>query len=145
MIAIMNRRARVAVTAALAAGLAAACGSSASDAAIKSDLIRGVAQIRRSHDPKTLRGQLVRTIAKLRREHPATAKDRRAKRLAVRGFAATLKGVDSRIAFTENDSGNIAAATRDALRADRYLTRGANLLSEAGEALHIRITGLREP
>jgi hypothetical protein len=144
MIAIVKRRLGGTALALLAIAPGAGCGLSASDGAIKADLLRGVAQIRRSHDPKALRRQLVRTVSKLRREHPATAKGRRAKRLAVLGFTVALKGVDSRIAFTENDSGNVEAATRDALRADRYLTRGAKLLREAGEAFDVRITRLRE-
>ena len=59
--------------------------------------------------------------------------------LALQGFEATLKGVRSQLDFSENDSGEVAAATRDAKRADRYLRRGANLLRAAGQALGVRI------
>jgi hypothetical protein len=120
-------------------------GSTGSDAAVKRDVLRGISLIRSSHDKEKLRGQLVRTIRKLRTDEPATAKGRKAQRLAIKGFGATLEGVNSQIAFAENDSGNIEAATRDALRADRYLTGGAKLLRAAGAALEVRVAGLREP
>ena len=68
-----------------------------------------------------------------------TARARRARELALRGFAATLEGTRSQLAFSENDSGEVAAATRDAKRADRYLTRGANWLRAAGKVLGVRI------
>lgn len=55
------------------------------------------------------------------------------------GFELTRKGVGSQIDFSENDSGEVAAATRDARRADRYLRRGANRIRMAGLALGIRI------
>jgi hypothetical protein len=50
-----------------------------------------------------------------------------------------LRGVEAVIAFVENDSGNIAAATRDAKRADRFLKRGADQLRAAGRVLGTRI------
>ncbi|HYZ77454.1 MAG TPA: hypothetical protein VE596_08775 [Gaiellaceae bacterium] len=118
--------------------LAAGCGSS-SDASIKKHLLRGVAQIRTTRDRAELHAKLVRTLANLRRDHASTAAERRARRLAIEGFEATLKGVRSQLDFVENDSGNVAAATRDARRADRYLALGASRLRAAGMALGIRI------
>jgi len=124
----------------LALLLAAGCGSSASpDAAIKRDLRRGVAQIRTTHDKEKLYAELGRTLARLRRDHASTAAGRRAKRLAIEGFELTRKGVRSLLDFEQNDSGNVAAATRDAIRADRYRTRGATRLRAAGAALGLRI------
>jgi hypothetical protein len=41
--------------------------------------------------------------------------------------------------FGENDSGEVAAATRDAERADRYLRRGASWSRAAGQALGVQI------
>ena len=38
-----------------------------------------------------------------------------------------------------NEEGNIERAVRDAVRADRYLDRGARLLRAAGRALGIRV------
>ena len=64
---------------------------------------------------------------------------RRGRELALRGFAATLKGIRSQLDFSENDSGEVAVATSDAKRADLYLRRGANWLRAAGQALGIRI------
>jgi hypothetical protein len=128
----------------LCLALAAGCGSSisdtaASDAAIKRHLLRGVAQIRTTRDPAKLHAKLAQTLASLRRDHASTAAERRARSLAIAGFEATLKGVRSRLDFVENDSGNVAAATRDARRADRYLALGMSRLRAAGAVLGIRI------
>jgi hypothetical protein len=124
----------------LALLLAAGCGSSASpDAAVKRDLQRGVAQIRTTRDKEKLHAELGRTLARLRRDQASTASGRRAKRLAIEGFEWTRKGVRSLLDFEENDSGNVAAATRDAIRADRFLARGANRLRAAGSLLGIRV------
>jgi hypothetical protein len=115
------------------------CGSSGSrpDAAVRATLLRGLAQIRASHDDQKLHDELVRTLATLREEHAATPAGRAARRLAIRGFAATVAGVQSRLDFTLNDSGNVEAATRDALSADRHLARGRRLLRAAARALGI--------
>jgi hypothetical protein len=124
----------------LSVALAAGCGSSASpDAAIKRDLRRGVAQIRTTRDKPKLYAGLARTLTSLRRDRAETPATRRAKRLAIEGFELTRKGLRSLLDFEENDSGNVAAATRDAVRADRFLTRGANRLRAAGSSLGIRI------
>jgi hypothetical protein len=122
----------------LLVAFAAGCGSSP-DASIKRHLLLGVAQIRTTRDRAKLHAELVRTLAGLRRDHASTAAARRARSLAIAGFEATLRGVRSQLDFMENDSGNVAAATRDARRADRYLARGAKLLRAAGAALGIRI------
>jgi hypothetical protein len=53
-----------------------------------------------------------------------------------------VAGIGSQLDFIENDSGEVAAATRDAVRADRYLTRGANRLRAAGRALGVQIGDL---
>ena len=133
----------------LALVLAGGCGSSTprvgtADASIERDLLRGVGQIRATHDRKKLHAELVATVASLRRARPSTVSARRARALAIQGFESTLKGVRSELDFSENDSGNVAAATRDATRADRYLTRGANRLRAAGQVLGIRIGKLNQ-
>ena len=69
---------------------------------------------------------------------------RRARELAIQGFELTREGIRSQLDFSENDSGEVAAATRDASRADRYLTNGANRLRAAGRALGIQIGKLKE-
>jgi len=102
-------------------------------------LRHGVAEIRTTHDRKKLRAELIRTLASLRRDHPSTAPARRARSLAIQGFELTLKGIRSELDFSENDSGNVAAATRDAKRADRYLKLGADRLRAAGRVLKVRI------
>ena len=90
----------------------------------------GVAAIRGTHDYVALRAKLRRTLERLR-----ATRDGEARRLAIRGFEATQRGDEARIAFVENDRGNIEAATRDALRADVALRRGAVLLRAAGRML----------
>jgi hypothetical protein len=127
---------RAAVVVVLAALFVAGCGSSSS--AVERDLRRGEAQIRHTRDAKKLRTELRGTLARLRHDDPSGAAERRARALAIRGFEATLAGVQSRIDFMDNDSGNVAAATRDAIRADRYLARGARLLRAASRALEGR-------
>jgi hypothetical protein len=131
------------VTVALSSG----CGSStpptkSSDVSIKEAVVRGVSEIGDSEDRKRLEGRLVQTLTRLRATRASTAVDRRARRLAIEGFAATLQGVKSERAFYERDSGNLPAATRDATRAYRSRKRGANFLRAAGRALGIRIGSL---
>ncbi len=129
----------------LALVLVGGCGSSASgDASIERDLLRGVGQIRTTHDRKKLHAELAGIVASLHRARGSTVGARRARELAIQGFELTLKGVRSQLDFSENDSGNVSAATRDAVRADRYLTRGANRLRAAGRLLGIRIGKLNE-
>lgn len=124
--------------------LVGGCGPSApaigrADLSIKQDLLRGVREIRVTHDRKKLHAELVHVLAHLRHAHGTTAGARRGRELALEGFEATLKGIRSQLDFSENDSGEVAAATRDAERADRYLRRGANRLRAAGHALGLRI------
>jgi hypothetical protein len=127
-------------------GLALVCGCGPSaptlgraDRSIKQDLLRGVREIRVMRDRRQLHAELVDLLAHLRRTHGTTASARRGRELALQGFEATLKGIRSQLDFSENDSGNVAAATRDAKRAYLYLKRGANLLRAAGKALGVRI------
>ena len=112
---------------------------STADVSIKRDVLRGVEEIRSTHDRRRLDAQLGRIVASLRGQHGSTAVVERARELALVGFQMTQKGVRSQIDFSENDSGEVAAATRDARRADRYLGRGANRIRMAGLALGIQI------
>ena len=123
-------------------GLAVAggCGSSTSgvgtvDASIGHHLLRGVAQIRATHDRKKLHAELTRVLASLHRDRGSTPAARRARELAIRGFESTLRGVRSQLDFSENDSGEVAAATRDAKRADRFMTRAMLSCQRAGVEL----------
>jgi hypothetical protein len=106
---------------------------------VKDEFVRGIEQIRASHDAKKLHAQLSQTLANLRRARSATP----GRRLAVEGFVATLRGVEAQVDLIENDSGNLEAAVRDAADADRYRTQGANLLRAAGQALRIRVGKLK--
>jgi hypothetical protein len=124
--------------------LVSACRSSepslaGADLSIKQGLLSGVREIRETRDRKKLYAQLLHRLADLRRTRATTASTQQARELALQGFEATLKGTRSQLDFSENDSGEVAAATRDAKRADRYLRRGANRLRAAGEALGVRI------
>ena len=128
---------------------AAGCGSSTSnagsaEASFERHFRQGLAQVRTTHDRKKLYRDLTRTLASVRRDTPSTAAGRRARRLAIRGFEATRKGVRSLLDFGENDSGNLTAATRDARRADRYLTLGADRLRAAGRTLGISVGVLNQ-
>jgi len=128
----------------LALALAAGCGSSASrvptdDARIQQELLRGIGEIRTIHDRHRLTAELARIVVKLGRLRGSTVTARRARELAIQGFESTRQGTRSQLDFSENDSGEVAAATRDATRADRYLTQGADRLRAAGQALRIQI------
>ena len=133
----------------LALALVGGCGSSASsvapvDASIKRDLLGGVEQIRVTHERTKLYAELTRIVARLRRDRASNPTSQRARDLALEGFEATLKGTRSQLDFSENDRGNIEAATRDAKRADRYLTLGATLLRAAGRLVGIRVGKLNQ-
>jgi hypothetical protein len=124
--------------------LVSGCGSSVEapaqgDLAIRQDLLRGVRELRETPDRKQLRVELLHLVDHLRRAHGTTESARRGRVLALRGFEATLEGIRSQIEFSDNDSGEVAEATKDAKRADLYLRRGANLLRAAGAALGVRI------
>jgi hypothetical protein len=123
----------------LIGGCGSATGVRSGDASVKRDLLRGIVEIRAAHDSRKLHAEVLRVLASLRRDRASTPAAQRARALAIEGFEATLKGVRSQLDFSENDSGNVAAATRDAKRADRYMTRAANRLRAAGRALGIRV------
>ena len=114
------------------------CGSSSSPS-VRDEFVRGIEQIRGSHDANKLHAQLGETLANLRRARSPTP----GRRLAIQGFAATLRGVKAQVELIENDSGNLEAAVRDAAEADRYRMRGANLLRAAGRALGLRVGELK--
>lgn len=128
-----------AVAAALSALVLTGCGSESKADAVKAHLLDGVAQVRDTHEKKKLRSALVQTLGKLRRDDAATTADRRGRALAIQGFTWTIRGIDSQIAFIENDRGNIEAATRDAKHAYSSLTRGANRLRAAGRVFGLQI------
>jgi hypothetical protein len=122
------------VVAAAALAILVGCSDSPKDGGLKAVFEDGVASIRATQDFEQLRAKLRRTIAGLR-----STRDGEGRALAIRGFEATLQGVQSRIDFHENDSGNIRAATRDARRANAGLERGATLLRAAGRLLDVRV------
>jgi hypothetical protein len=113
--------------------------AAASDATIRTSLLRGVADIRGSAGEATLDRQLARVLDRLRADQGSSAAGRTARALAVSGLTWTRKGLRARLDFIRNDSGNLPAAVRDARAADRRLKRGAVLLRSAGTALGLRI------
>ena len=134
-----NRRRQALLLLAL---LAAGCGSSRrapSSDELTAVITRGISQIEGTHDMEALRLQLRRQIRRTRDAPATTSADRRARHLALRGFEETLHGVAHRLSFSNNDSGNIEAATRDAVSADRFFARGMTLLRAAA-----RVLGLHE-
>ena len=86
-----------------------------------------------------LQVELRRQIRRTRDSAVTTPSDRRARPLALRGFEQTLRAVEHRLSFTNNDSGNIDAATKDAISADRLFARGASLLRAAARELGLHV------
>jgi hypothetical protein len=124
----------------LSLALLLGCGSSrASDNAVRETVERGVAQLREPQTTEQLHDDLVHTLRQLRGEHASTAPGRKGRPLAIGGFTWTLRGINARLEMTRNDSGNLEASVRDAVRADRDLRKGARLLRAAGRSLGIRI------
>jgi hypothetical protein len=124
----------------LSLALLLGCGSSrASDSAVRETVERGVAHLREPQTTEQLHDDLVHTLRQLRGEHASTATGRIGRALAIEGFTWTLRGIDARLEMTRNDSGNLEASVRDAVRADRDLRKGAHLLRAAGRSLGIRI------
>jgi hypothetical protein len=111
--------------------------------AVRQALVGGTRAIQVTHDRRRLDAAVGRALVRLRRAQASTPRERRAKALAVEGFLMTRKGVKYLIAFDENDSGEVAAATRDAARADHFLRLAARRLRAAGLLLGIRIGDLR--
>jgi hypothetical protein len=121
---------RWASAAALALVALAGCGGG-SESAVRDDLLHGIEQIQTIRDDHRLHRELSRTLRRLERDEPDARRDRRARRLALRAFALMRAAAASRIAFVENDSGNLYAAKRDAGRAYHASVRGGELLRRA--------------
>jgi hypothetical protein len=100
---------------------------------------RGIAHLREPQTTEQLHDGLVRTLRQLRDVNASTATGRNRRALAIAGFTWTLRGIDARLEMTRNDSGNLEASVRDAVRADHDLRKGARLLRAAGRSLGIRI------
>jgi hypothetical protein len=112
------------------------CGSSG-DATLERDIQRGLAQIQSVHDRKALQAKLTALVAKLRHDDAGSQSARRARALAIRGFEAKLTSVKAEREFYENDSGQVAEATVDAARADKYRKRADELLRAAQQAIRL--------
>ena len=114
----------------------AGCGSGGSgDARVERDIRRGLAQITSVHDRKTLEVKLAAVVTGLRAESASSDAVRRARALAIAGFDAKLRSVKAEREFYENDSGQVAEATKDAARADANRKRATDLLRAAEQAL----------
>ena len=137
MIRLPRRRYGKVIGSVIAAAALAGCGSSQSS--LEQHLKQAAAQIRTTPEPRVLHTKLERTLAAVRADRPQSAAERRAKRLAIAGVRAWLRGLESQIAFVENDSGNLPVATRDAKRAYHARLVGANFLRRAGDLLGIHI------
>jgi len=121
--------------------VACSCGASPdrSTGALRTAVREGVASVRSTTDLETLHTRLLGTLERIRALRESNPATRRARVLALRGFGLTLRGVERRLAFERNDSGEVAAATGDAVWADRYLSRGAALLRAAGNLLGVTV------
>jgi hypothetical protein len=116
-------------SAALAGLLLVGCGASN---AVRADVLDSARRIDiTSNDNRGLDAELQRAIERLRDTEPRRARDRRARRLAIEAFTWYRRGVQSRIAFFQNDSGNVYAAERDARREYNAIRRGLELLNAA--------------
>ena len=114
----------------------AGCGSGDSaDARVERDVRRGLAQIASVHDRKALETKLAAVVAALRSESASSGSARRARALAIAGFEAKLRSVSAEREFYENDSGQVAEATKDAARADANRKRADDFLRAAEQAL----------
>jgi hypothetical protein len=122
----------------IVAAALAGCGSS-QQSSLAQHLKQAAAQIGATPAPRALHRKLERTLAALTGDRPNTGAERSAKRLAIAGVRSWLRGLESQIAFVENDSGNLPIAARDAHRAYHARLVGANLLRRAGERLDIQI------
>ncbi|SRR6266545_561320 len=112
------------------------CGSgNSSDANVERDIRRGLAEIQSIHDRKALQAKLTAVVASLRGDQASSDSTRRARGLAIAGFEAKLNSVRAEREFYENDSGQVAEATRDAARADAYRARAEDLLRASEQAL----------
>jgi hypothetical protein len=129
----------VVVAGALATSIAAP--ASASDATLKRTFVRGVAQLQAQNAPVPARrdAQLQVTLRRLRADRPSTAAGRRGRELALEGFAWMRRRVQAQLRLIRNDSGNVEAAIRDAMEADRCLRRAAPLLRAAGRAFGVHV------
>jgi hypothetical protein len=115
--------------------LVAGCGGASGDATVEHDITRGLLDIQTLHDRKVLEANLTKLVAKLRRDDATSGSTRRARALATQGFEAKLKSIAAEREFYENDSGEVAEATRDAIRADAYRLRVGTLLRAAKQAM----------
>ena len=132
-------RVALVATVCLVVALPTGCGSSDPDASVRATFRRGIEQIRASTSATRLREELRHTVASLRGKQGSS----KGRRLAIAGFEETLLGVDAQIDFIENDRGQIEAATRDAIKANRHKERGADLLRTAGRELDVTVGRLR--
>lgn len=130
---------RLLATAAVAV-VAAGCGSS--ESALERHFRSGIESIRATPDNKKLHARLERTLAGIRRDRADDGNARKARQLASAGFGWTLAGLDSQIAFVDNDRGNLPIAARDAARGYHLRLRGARLLRQAGRLLDVRVGSL---
>ena len=133
---------RCASATALAVLALAGCGDGSSP--VRDDLMAGIERARSTHDDHRLRTELSATLRRLAADDAQTARDGRARRLALRGFALLRAAATSRIAFVENDSGSLFAAKRDARRAYHASLRGGELVREAAR-LYGRTVALPGP
>src|SRR5437763_5027911 len=137
VIRLLRRRYGKVIGSVIAAAALAGCGGSQSS--LEQHLKQAAAQIRTTPEPRALHTKLERTLVAARADRPRSAAERRAKRLAIAGVRAWLRGLESQIAFVENDSGNLPVATRHAKPAYHARLVGANFLRRAGDLLGIHI------
>jgi|1185.fasta_scaffold387425_2 hypothetical protein len=120
------------------AALLLAAPASASDQTVRQTFRAGLAA---THPGDFhVRARAVRqTLGKLRRDRPSSRSGQEGRRLAIGGYLWALWALRAQIEFVDEDSGQVAEATRDAARADRCWLHAAPRLRAAGEALGVPV------
>lgn len=121
-----------------AAALLAAAPAQAGDSSLRQAFRAGLTATR----PGDFHGRarLVRqTLERLRHDDASSPSGREGRRLAVGGYLWALWGLRAQIEFVDEDSGQVAEATRDAARADRCWLHAAPRLRAAGKALGVPV------
>lgn len=121
-----------------AAALLLAAPASASDETVRQSFHAGLAATHPGEFHARAR-LVIRTLERLRHDHATTATGRDARRLAIGGYLWALWGLRAQIEFVDEDSGQVAEATRDSARADRCWLHAAPRLRAAGSALGVPV------
>jgi hypothetical protein len=134
-----KRGVRVVACLAVAAVVAAGCGSKSDADASIGDTFREGTRAMRTERGTALERKLEATLKTLRRDQASTPDGRRGRRLAIEGFKWALVSIRAELEFQFEDSGRLAEATKDARRADTARRKSERLLHAAGRVLGVEV------